>query len=79
MLSEFAGAADELKQAYLVNPHDINGLKEAMWGAMQASPRELRRRMRAMRKQVREHDIDTWASNVPRRPARRTETRAAHD
>ena len=27
VLSEFAGAADELKQAYLVNPHDINGLK----------------------------------------------------
>ena len=63
VLSEFAGAADELKQAYLVNPHDINGLKESMWGAMQASPREVRRRMRAMRKQVREHDIDSWASN----------------
>jgi trehalose 6-phosphate synthase len=63
VLSEFAGAADELKQAYLVNPHDINGLKESMWGAMQASPREIRRRMRAMRKQVRENDIDSWASN----------------
>jgi len=62
VLSEFAGAADELKQAYLVNPHDINGLKESMWGAMQASPREIRRRMRAMRKQVRDNDIDSWAS-----------------
>ena len=27
VLSEFAGASDELKQAYLVNPHDINGVK----------------------------------------------------
>ena len=27
VLSEFAGAADELKQALLVNPHDIEGLK----------------------------------------------------
>lgn len=61
VLSEFAGAADELKQAYLVNPHDINGLKESMWWAMNASPRELRRRMRAMRKQVRENDIASWA------------------
>ena len=57
------GAADELTQALLVNPHDINGLKQAMWTAMQAALRDLRRRMRAMRKQVRENDIDTWASS----------------
>ena len=30
VLSEFAGAAKELRQAYLVNPHDINGLKDAL-------------------------------------------------
>jgi trehalose 6-phosphate synthase len=63
VLSEFAGAADELKQAFLVNPHDINGVKEAMWQALQASPQELKRRMRAMRRQVREHDIAAWATN----------------
>jgi trehalose 6-phosphate synthase len=62
VLSEFAGAADELKQAYLVNPHDINGVRDAMYAAMTASPRELTRRMRAMRRQVREHDIDAWAA-----------------
>jgi trehalose 6-phosphate synthase len=61
VLSEFAGASDELKQAYLVNPHDINGLKSSMLAAMQANPRDLRRRMRAMRKQVRDHDINHWA------------------
>ena len=32
VLSEFAGAAKELRQAYLVNPHDINGLKEPLFG-----------------------------------------------
>jgi trehalose 6-phosphate synthase len=62
VLSEFAGAADELKQAYLVNPHDINGVRDAMLAAMKAPARENNRRMRAMRKQVREHDIDAWAS-----------------
>ncbi len=62
VLSEFAGAADELKQAFLVNPHDINGMRESMLAAMQADPRDLSRRMRAMRKQVRENDIDSWAS-----------------
>ncbi len=36
VLSEFAGAADELKQAFLVNPYDINGLKRRMLAAMRA-------------------------------------------
>jgi trehalose 6-phosphate synthase len=66
VLSEFAGAADELKQAFLVNPHDINGIKESMWQALEASPQDLRRRMRAMRRQVREHDITAWASDFLR-------------
>ncbi|MPZ94449.1 MAG: trehalose-6-phosphate synthase [Propionibacteriales bacterium] len=62
LLSEFAGAAAELKQAFLVNPYDINGLKEALLGAMSAEPRELTRRMRAMRRYLLEHDIDRWAA-----------------
>ncbi len=63
VLSEFAGAADELKQAFLVNPHDINGLKDSMLEAMRAPRQDLRRRMRGMRRQVREHDIAKWAEN----------------
>ena len=38
VLSEFAGAADELRQAYLVNPYDINGMKAKMLEAYQAEP-----------------------------------------
>jgi len=61
VLSEFAGAARELKQAYLVNPYDINKTKAALLAANHASPEEKTRRMRAMRKQVFRHDIDHWA------------------
>jgi trehalose 6-phosphate synthase len=61
VLSEFAGAAAELKQAYQVNPYDINGMKATLLEATQASPRELARRMRAMRRIVTDHDIDDWA------------------
>ena len=61
MLSEFAGAADELRQAYMVNPYDINGMKAAIVTAMEAEPRELARRMKAMRKTVMEHDVKSWA------------------
>ena len=61
MLSEFAGAARELRQAYLINPHDIDGLKATMVEAMEAPARIKARRMRLLRRQVFEHDIDHWA------------------
>ncbi len=63
VLSEFAGAADELRQAWLVNPHDINGMKAALLEAYEADDKELNRRMRAMRKQVRQHDVVAWAES----------------
>ena len=63
VLSEFAGAAEELKQAWLVNPYDINGMKTALLEAYNAQPRELTRRMRAMRKQISQHDVKAWAAS----------------
>ena len=62
VLSEFAGAADELRQAFLVNPYDINGVKEALLATIRADERDLARRMRAMRKYLREHDVTDWAA-----------------
>jgi alpha,alpha-trehalose-phosphate synthase [UDP-forming] len=61
VLSEFTGAADELSGAFLVNPHDIEGLKDAIVRAAIISPAEARRRMRLMRRRVREHDVAYWA------------------
>jgi trehalose 6-phosphate synthase len=61
VLSEFTGAADELGSAFLVNPHDIEGLKQAILRAANVSPREARRRMRSMRRRVREYDVAYWA------------------
>lgn len=57
VLSEFAGAADELQGAMLVNPHDIKGLKAAILRAVHMPPAKQQRRMRAMRKTVRQHDV----------------------
>ena len=34
VLSEFTGAAAELRQAYLVNPHDLEGVKDAIEAAL---------------------------------------------
>ena len=61
VLSEFAGAAQELKQAWQVNPYDINGMKRTIVEAYRAPRREQVRRMRALRRQVAAHDIDRWA------------------
>jgi trehalose 6-phosphate synthase len=63
VLSEFAGAADELKQAFLVNAYGINGMKESILRARRATPRGRTRRMRALRKTVVEHDVNHWASS----------------
>jgi trehalose 6-phosphate synthase len=62
VLSEFAGAAEELRQAYLVNPYDINGMKARMMEAYHADPKDIARRMKAMRKTVAENDVAHWAS-----------------
>jgi trehalose 6-phosphate synthase len=62
VLSEFAGAADELRQAWQVNPYDINGMKAALLEAYRADPKERTRRMRAMRRTVVDNDVSKWAS-----------------
>jgi trehalose 6-phosphate synthase len=66
VLSEFTGAADELTGAFLVNPHDIEGLKDTIVRAAQVAPAEARRRMRSMRRRVREHDVAHWAGGFLR-------------
>jgi alpha,alpha-trehalose-phosphate synthase [UDP-forming] len=63
VLSEFTGAADELSGAFLVNPHDIEGMKDAIVRAATVPPAEARRRMRAMRRRVREFDVNHWAAS----------------
>jgi trehalose 6-phosphate synthase len=61
VLSEFTGAAAELGQSLLVNPHDIEGLKDAIMRAVEMEPREQARRMRSLRRKVLENDVNAWA------------------
>ncbi len=61
VLSEFAGAAVELTEAYLVNPYDADGVKHAILDALYAEPEARRIRMAAMRAVVAEHDVERWA------------------
>ncbi|KNC20413.1 trehalose-phosphate synthase [Arthrobacter sp. RIT-PI-e] len=61
VLSEFAGAADTLRQAILVNPHDIDGLKSSIVQAIEMPKAEETRRMRLMRRQVVQNDVERWS------------------
>lgn len=63
VLSEFAGAADELSAALMINPHDIGGMKAAIMRAIEMSPAEQGRRMRSMRRKVLENDVERWSQN----------------
>jgi alpha,alpha-trehalose-phosphate synthase [UDP-forming] len=62
VLSEFTGAADELRQAFLVNPYDLDGTKAAILRAARATPAEAAHRMRVMRRRVMEFDVHHWAN-----------------
>ncbi|WP_311243394.1 trehalose-6-phosphate synthase [Microbacterium sp. WCS2018Hpa-23] len=66
VLSEFTGAADELRQAVRVNPHDIAGLKDAIMTAVAMPPAEQGKRMRSLRRRVLENDVDAWSSSFLR-------------
>jgi trehalose 6-phosphate synthase len=61
VLSEFAGAADELGSAIRVNPHDIGGLKDAIMRAVEMPAGEQGRRMRALRRRVLDHTVADWS------------------
>jgi trehalose 6-phosphate synthase/phosphatase len=61
VLSEFAGAADELTDALIVNPYDVDGVSAAMHRALVMDGSERRRRMRALRDRVFKNDVHQWA------------------
>jgi trehalose 6-phosphate synthase len=60
VLSKFAGAANELDAALLVNPHDIDGMARAIATALSMPLTERRMRYEAMMAKLREHTIHKW-------------------
>jgi len=63
VLSEFAGAAEELFHALLVNPYDPGTMAAAMREALAMPPEERRRRMAPMREHVMRLDAARWAKS----------------
>ncbi|NQV06614.1 trehalose-6-phosphate synthase [bacterium] len=61
VLSEFAGAAEQLKSALIVNPYDVDDVARALRTALAMPLSEQRSRMRKLRKSIREADVFAWA------------------
>ncbi|MGD0267740.1 MAG: trehalose-6-phosphate synthase [Candidatus Sulfotelmatobacter sp.] len=64
ILSQFTGAARELRDALLVNPYNIDQTAEAIRAALEMEPEEKQLRMHRMRRNVKEHNIYRWAGSL---------------
>jgi len=62
VLSEFAGAAEQLTSALLVNPHDVDAMVATLERAVNLQPGEMRRRMGSLRRIVVGNDVFDWAA-----------------
>jgi trehalose 6-phosphate synthase/phosphatase len=71
ILSELAGAAQELSEALIINPYDERGFTEAIARALDMPGWERRRRMQALRRRVAGRDVLVWASDILDRLERR--------
>lgn len=64
VLSELAGAAQELHDALSINPYDVEGFADALEHAIDMPLDERKRRMRALRRVVAGRDVFRWASDI---------------
>jgi trehalose 6-phosphate synthase len=60
-LSRFTGASRELRDAWVVNPYDVEDVAGAIHDVLTIDEDERRSRMRRLRAHVREHNIYGWA------------------
>ena len=61
ILSEFAGAAEQLVDSILVNPYDLDALADSIAAAVTMPEQEQRRRMQRLRRVVKKWDVHDWA------------------
>ena len=63
ILSEFAGAAEELTEALLVNPYNADEIAERLRQAVEMDPAEKSVRMHAMRGKVQANNLERWSED----------------
>jgi len=64
ILSTFTGAAQELTDALLVNPYDVDQLARTIRQALELTEEQQQTRMERLRRVVAEHNVYRWAANL---------------
>ena len=72
LLSRFAGAAEQLSGALLVNPYDIGGVADAIGTAVRMDAEERRERHAQSLRSLQEEDIHWWTASFLQALATRT-------
>ena len=68
VLSEFAGAAEELTGAHLCNPYSVGSIESALVSAVNSAGSERSQTaMRGMFEHLKNHDVHRWAGEFVRR------------
>jgi trehalose 6-phosphate synthase len=66
ILSQFAGASQELHNALVINPYDIEASADAIYDALQMPMEQQKQRMKQMRRMVMSNNVYSWASSILR-------------
>jgi len=77
ILSRFAGAAEDLEEALVVNPYDVDDVANAMQRALNMSFAERSERHRALLTRVRARDVRHWREQFLEALSRVTQCQAA--
>src|SRR5205807_5581242 len=64
ILSQFTGAARELRDALIVNPYDTEQVADAIRFGLEMEPEDRKQRMQRMRKVLKENNVYRWAGNL---------------
>jgi trehalose-6-phosphate synthase len=62
ILSEFAGAAEEMTEALLVNPYDLDQIAARIEEALEMPAKQQITRMSSLRAKLRANDLESWST-----------------
>jgi len=63
ILSEMAGAAQEMSEALLINPNNYNQISDAIHQAIEMPPEEQEKRVTILQKRLKRYNVEKWAND----------------
>ena len=66
ILSQFAGASQELHGALIVNPYDIEQTAEAIRVSLEMPLEVQNQKMKQMRRMIMQHNVYSWGASILR-------------